>query len=115
MNYNLDALKVAAYGRLREWKLEPPTSTRLDRIVRGAIHVYEQQLFATILQRLPEAGQKAPQALIDPPLAGSSAGDDDDPAQAGHTYWHTIKADPGQTSPHEILGLARFWGNRMGT
>jgi hypothetical protein len=101
-DYNLDALKVAAYGRLRELKLEPPTPARLDRLVRAAIHAYEQQLFATVLQRLPDGAQKALQVLIDPPPAGTAASDDD-PAQAGHTYWHTIKADPGRPGLESLL------------
>lgn len=102
-DYNLDVLKAAAYGWLRTQKIEPPTPSRLDRLVRAAIHAYEQHLYATILERLPAASQTGLQALIDPPALGTTVADAADPAQAGHTYWHTIKADPGRPGLESLL------------
>lgn len=44
--------------------LEAPTSDRLTRIIRSALHTYERQLYDATLDRLPEASQVALETLL---------------------------------------------------
>ncbi len=45
-------LKVEAYNRFRELQIEPPTTDRFDRLVRSAIHAYENQFFQESFQKI---------------------------------------------------------------
>lgn len=42
-----EQLKLAAVARLRNLKLEPPTDSRLERIIRSAIRNFESKFFGT--------------------------------------------------------------------
>ncbi|MDP9375398.1 MAG: hypothetical protein M3Q65_23705 [Chloroflexota bacterium] len=44
-----DALRIAAEGRFRALRLEPPAPRRLTRLVRAALHAREARLFAATL------------------------------------------------------------------
>ena len=57
MAYDLkvEALLVAASTYLHSRSIEPPTSERLERIVRSAIHHVEENFFATIAQKLSKS------------------------------------------------------------
>ncbi len=54
MAYDLkvEALLVAAKSYLHSRSIEPPTSERLERLVRSAIHGFEESLFKNIAQKL---------------------------------------------------------------
>ncbi len=62
--YRLSHLEQRAYARLRSLHLEPPPSARMDRLVRSALHAYEQTFFAETAARLPEAVKLNLQQLI---------------------------------------------------
>src|SRR5712692_8406724 len=47
-----EPLKVAAYQRLRELRIEPPSAERMQRVLRSAIRSCELQFCSTTLQRL---------------------------------------------------------------
>jgi hypothetical protein len=48
----MEHLKVVVTQRFRDFKIEPPTPDRLERLIRSACSTYEQQLFALVAQRL---------------------------------------------------------------
>ena len=48
----LDAVLAAAYERLRDLRIEPPTHDRLDRLVRSALHAFEHRVCTEVWQRL---------------------------------------------------------------
>ena len=50
-----EKLRAELRRYLREWKLEPPTSARLNRIVRAAQNRFEEAFTNHILARLPVA------------------------------------------------------------
>ena len=48
----LDAIFAAAYERLRDLRIEPPTRDRLDRLVRSALHAFEHRVCTDVLHHL---------------------------------------------------------------
>jgi len=99
-----EAVAAAAYGRLRSLKVEPPTTERMGRIVRSAIHTYEDQLYARVLERLSPETVMAIDAL----LAGEDDSDvtttpnDEQQAMAPVTFLD-LKADPGRLGLDSML------------
>jgi len=62
--YQEERLREQAYAWFRGRNLEAPTPDRLTRLIRSAAHTFEQQLYETTLDRLPEASQAALEALL---------------------------------------------------
>jgi hypothetical protein len=52
--YDAERLKEAAYARLRSLKIEPPTPTRVDRLVRSSLRSYDERFCDTTPGRLSE-------------------------------------------------------------
>lgn len=50
---HLEDLKAVVTRRFRELKIEPPSTKRIERLIRSRCHTYERQLLAEIMQRLP--------------------------------------------------------------
>lgn len=67
LEHQEELLREEAYAWFRRMHLEAPTPERLTRLIRSAIHTFEQQLYETTLSRLPEATQTALEALISQP------------------------------------------------
>jgi Tn3 transposase DDE domain/Domain of unknown function (DUF4158) len=61
-----ERLREQAYAWFRHMHLEAPTPDRLTRLIRSAVHTFEQQLYEAILARLPESTQAALEALLSP-------------------------------------------------
>jgi len=57
-------IESAAYERLRSLHIEPPTPTRLDRLIRSAQHAFDQRFCATVQGRLSPAIQEQLEALL---------------------------------------------------
>jgi len=109
---NLEHLKVVVTTRFRELKVEPPTTDRIERLIRSGCHTYEQQLFAEIMQRLPPSTC----ILLDDLLARSVAVaeqeeqvQDDEPevsiveARRTPTTWQDLKTNPGAVGLESVL------------
>src|SRR6266568_4677936 len=47
-----DALMASVYSRCKDERIEPPTPDRVRRLVHTAIHRFDEQLCASIMQRL---------------------------------------------------------------
>lgn len=93
-----EALKLLAYQRLRDQRLEPPTPERLNRLLRSAVAGFEAQLYRTTLARLSPDTCNALDALL------STDGDD---AQASlfpvRSDLTTLKDDAGAVKVETVL------------
>lgn len=49
---DIESLKEEAYKRFREQNIEPPKPDRLDRMVRSALYIYENEFFEDIFHKL---------------------------------------------------------------
>jgi hypothetical protein len=109
---NLEHLKVVVTTRFRERKIEPPTTDRVERLIRSGCHTYEQQLFAETMQRLPPSTC----TLLDDLLARSVAvaeeeeqvQDDEPPPAAAEARrtpitWQDLKTSPGAVGLESVL------------
>jgi hypothetical protein len=53
-----------AHARFRELQLEPPTPDRVERLVRSALHTYEQQFCAALHAKLTSETRLQMDALL---------------------------------------------------
>jgi hypothetical protein len=63
-------VKAAAYQRLRDLSIEPPTPGRLDRIIASAAHTFEERFCAATLEQLPAATLTQMDATREPGCRG---------------------------------------------
>ncbi len=61
-----DRLAALAEARCLELSIEPPSTDRLDRIVRAALHAHDERSYADILARLAPAVRSRLEALLRP-------------------------------------------------
>lgn len=59
-----ECLREQAYQWFKRQHLEAPTPDRLTRLIRSALHTFEQQFYDATLARLPEETQAALEALL---------------------------------------------------
>lgn len=101
-NHRHDHLQAAVYQRCRELRMEPPTPDRIDRLIRSALHTFEEHLAASIYARLTPDTLAALDALLstdelaDPPNA-------DRAAERGTSRFHTLGTDPGPIALDSVL------------
>lgn len=79
------------YEKLREKKLEPPTTERTERIIASAIKTYENTLFCSIKNSLP----KESLLLIDDLLKELSFYEDNEELKDTITF-NMLRSDPGR-------------------
>lgn len=94
-NQDWEQVMDVVYRRFRELKVEPPTPDRVERLIRSAIHTYEEQFFQATLQKLPPTTPAKLDALIESIVLL----DDIDEApgeESGRISFHELKADPGR-------------------
>lgn len=114
---DLEHLRVAATRRLRSLHIEPPTPERLIRLIRTALHTYEEQLFTSISNRLPFATKQGLQQLLQSDSRSSGAShsltveaantrdiDRDNEADVSRAFWLELRHDPGRASLESALG-----------
>ncbi len=102
-----ESLHIAAYNRLRSLKIEPPTSERLERIVRSAIRRFEEKFYDSITQQLsPSIRSKLDQLL-------ETTNDSAQQQEAKNTPAHNIpsplailKSDPGRLGLDSLISEA---------
>lgn len=95
--YQDERLREEAYGWFRRMHLEAPTPDRLTRLIRSAVHTFEQQLYETTLARLPEAAQTALEALIAQPAEIVALQEPDTSELA------SLSEEPAPPAPEETL------------
>lgn len=112
-----EKLELAALAHLRELKIEPPTFLRLERIIRSALHSFEDNFFNQISQQLSSQSKEAIDNLLN--SASSSLLLDDVPdeptneeVEKTETTWAELKTDPGrigiESFQKEIAKLDNF-------
>ena len=95
-------LASALEQRCRDLAIEPPAPERLVRIVRTALHAYDERFCDDMHRRLPAATRARLDALLRPaageqPGAANDAPDDPGPAVLMH-----LQADPGGPSVNSL-------------
>jgi hypothetical protein len=110
---NLEHLKAIVIARFRELKIEPPTTERVERLIRSACMTYEHGLFAQIIQELPSVTrlhldnllERSTAALVqqnrtleaDEKLHSRPDGRHD------VVTWHDLKTSPGAVGLESVL------------
>lgn len=94
-----EGLKLLAYQRCRDMRLEPPTPERIDRLVRSAAHQAEERLCTTLLQRLPAAVRQQ----IDVLLGSGEGAPATEPSGPPPLTLSELKADPGRPGLASVL------------
>ncbi|GAX90446.1 DUF4158 domain-containing protein [Effusibacillus lacus] len=54
-DHEFEHLQETVYRRFRELKIVPPSQDRIERLIRSAIHSYEEQFFQSTFQKLLES------------------------------------------------------------
>ena len=96
--YKKDLVKTIAIKRLRELKLEPPTSDRMDRISSSATINYESRLFLSIKERLPDETLYLIDSLIHEFVENENHDNIDD-----IITFNKMRSDPGRIGLESIL------------
>jgi len=102
-DHQLEHLKVTAYSRFRELQLEPPTPDRMERLVRSALHAYEQRFCAAIHAKLTPQILLQMDALLHTAAAAGSATDSEDDGAFVRSAFHELKLDPGPLTLESVL------------
>jgi TnpA family transposase len=77
----------AALQRFREFKLEPPTLERLDRLIRSMLRAFEEDFCRRVSEQLPSSTEAALDRLLELPSPESTS-----------VPLHDLRADPGPAS-----------------
>jgi TnpA family transposase len=123
-----DRVKEIARERLRDTRIEPPSTERLDRVVRSVIHNYEERFCVATLERISSTSRVRLDELLAPlPPATEAAGGAvlnylaSDPGRAGlrSIEEHVAKLDlvraidlPSDLFPENTASLARSFRDR---
>ena len=95
----LDTILAAAYERLRDLRIEPPTRERLDRLVRSALHAFEQRVCTDVLHHLSPSTRMALETLLAPEVRAQHDADGDETSPAGgRALLHELRADAGRAT-----------------
>ncbi len=95
---NEQHLTETVYQRLRELKIEPPTSERIERLIRSALHSYEQNFCATISEQISPETQAKIDAILNTEQALEEQATQSQPFDFNH-----LKADPGRVGLDSLL------------
>src|SRR6266508_1130406 len=102
-DHQIEHLKARVYARFRELQIEPPMPDRVERLVRSALHTYEQQFCAAIHAQLSSDTLIQMEALLS---TVTPAEWDDEPSADGsfvRSAFQELKLDPGPLSLESIL------------
>jgi TnpA family transposase len=89
-------LASALERRCRVLKIEPPGADRIERIVRAALHAYDERFCADIHRRLPSDARTRLDALLRPAVAAEQTiPADDEPDGLVPAVLMHLRSDPG--------------------
>jgi TnpA family transposase len=98
-----DRLTAELEARCRTLRIEPPTTDRIARIVRGAVRGYEARFTATIQGKLSPEVRSRLDALLRP-VPGKSDDDADEPSAPGaRALLNFVRGDPGRASLDSVM------------
>jgi hypothetical protein len=83
-SHRWEYIESAAYDWLRQQRIEPPTPDRLTRLLKSALHTFNERFCTTVFNRLSATTQARLEALL-----VSTAGEAHNPAQLQRSC-HTV-------------------------
>jgi Domain of unknown function (DUF4158) len=99
-----DAVLAAAYERLRDLRIEPPTRDRLDRLVRSALHSFEHRWCTDVWHRLSPSTRTALDTLLAPELhEPNGPGGEEASMAGGRALFHELRADAGRATLENLF------------
>jgi hypothetical protein len=101
-DHDLEHLVETVYRPFREMKIVPPTPERIERLIRTAIHTYEEQFFQATLDKLPAAFLSNLDSLVDS-IAFLDDDQDGSSSDEGLLSFQELKADPGKLGVESVL------------
>lgn len=102
-DHEFEHLKEHVYRRFRELKIVPPTPDRIERLIRSAIHTYEEQFFQAIYKKLPFPTLAKLDSLIDSTVFWESNEEDGASNNNEQLSFNQLKADPGRAGLESVL------------
>ena len=99
---DLNNLREEAYKRLRELHIEPPTPERIERIIRSAISVYEDQFFQDTYSKLSKETIDKMDNLINN-LAAYEGNEIDYSNDDNTVSFSDLRSDPGNIGVDSVL------------
>ena len=93
-----ETLTAVLEGRCRELALEPPSSDRIDRIIRGAVHAHDKRFCGDIAGRLTSDTRARLEALLE-----SDDSEGKDGSESASALLMRLRSDPGRPS---VVNLA---------
>lgn len=102
-DHEFEYLKETVYRRFRELKIVPPTPERIERLIRSAIHSYEEQFFQSTFQKLPVSSLAKLDSLVESITYLDAEEDEPTGEDNGQLSFHELKADPGRPGLESVL------------
>lgn len=102
-DHEFEHLKERVYRRFHELKIVPPTPDRIERLIRSAIHKYEESFFQATYLKLPSTSLAQLDSLID---SISFLEIDEEEASSDNSIqisFNELKADPGRAGVDSVL------------
>ena len=97
-----DGLRAALEARCAELDLEPPAAERAERLIRAAVHAYDERLHATVHDRLTERARAGLDALLEQHADRHEHGSGPPADGRGAAIITWLKADPGRPSLNSL-------------
>lgn len=102
-DHDFEHLKEHVYCRFRELKIVPPTPDRIERLIRSAIHTFEDNFFQATYQKIPSTTQSKLDSLIDSIAYLETDDEELSREENGQLSFHELKADPGRVELESVL------------
>jgi TnpA family transposase len=102
-DYQIEHLKTRVYARFRELQIEPPMPDRVERLVRSALHTYEQQFCAAIHAQLSAQTLIQIEALLSTVTSAETPDELSADSAFVRSAFQELKLDPGPLSLESIL------------
>jgi Domain of unknown function (DUF4158) len=97
----LETIMAAAYERLRDLRIEPPTRDRLDRLARSALYAFEHRVCTDVWHCLAPSTRMALETLLAP--EPPDPGDDEASTAGGRALLHALRADAGRATLENLF------------
>jgi hypothetical protein len=97
-NRSIDYLSNELEKRCRHLSIEPPSAGKVERIVRSAIHAYEERFCLATYKKLPAATRARLDALLEPAEEADRPAVDDGEQFYSRAVLNVLRTDPGRPS-----------------